>query len=270
MGVCQLSVAIITYNEEKNIAECITSCLEIASEIVVLDSYSTDKTIEIAASFERVTIHQHPFDGHIEQKNRAIALCQNKWVLALDADERVSDDLRRLIQQTLANNPDKDGYKIKRLTFHMGRFIRHSGWYPQYRYRLFKKDRASWVGENPHDYIQLNGQGGKLSADIIHYSFFDLSEQIETINKFSSIVSFTRHHKGQNFSVFKSIWKPMGKFLEIYFFKRGFLDGYPGFVIAAASSFSTFLKFAKIYEYDKAIIERPSNIRKDYGISKSN
>ena len=149
----------------------------------------------------------------------------------------------------------------------MGQYIRHSGWYPQYRYRLFHKDKAQWVGENPHDFITINGEGKKLAADIIHYSFLDLSQQIDTINKFSSIVSYTRHQKGQHFSVFKSLYKPFGKFLEIYIFKRGFLDGYPGFVIAIASAFSTFLKFAKIYEYDKGIQERPSNIRKDYGKS---
>ncbi|MEM7183826.1 MAG: glycosyltransferase family 2 protein [Spirochaetota bacterium] len=197
-----LSVAIITFNEENNIHDCIASCHEIADEVIVLDSFSKDETLTIARKFAKVKVHQHPFNGHIEQKNRAIGLCNNPWVLSLDADERSTPKLNQLIQKTLENKPDVAGFKVRRLTYHMGQYIRHSGWYPQYRYRLFHKDKAEWIGENPHDYITISGEGKKLAADIIHYSFLDLSQQIETINKFSSIVSYTRYQKGQHFSIF--------------------------------------------------------------------
>jgi glycosyltransferase involved in cell wall biosynthesis len=260
-----LSVAIITFNEESNIGDCIRSVTELSDEIIVLDSFSTDKTVEIAGSFPGVKVFQQKFKGHIQQKNNAIELCNCQWVLSLDADERVSPELKESIRlELLKNRTDIFGYKIARLTFHLGRFIRHSGWYPLFRYRLFRKGYAKWTGENPHDYIEITGKGDKLKGDIIHYSFKDLSHQVDTINKFSSIVSFTRFKKNKTFYIIKSLYKPVVKFLEIYVFKLGFLDGYPGFVIAISSAYSTFLKFAKIYEYDKNIIERASNLRTDY------
>jgi len=264
-----ISGAIITYNEEKNIKDCIESLYEICEEIIVLDSFSTDKTKEIATSFSKVKFYQHEFDGHVEQKNRALTLCKYEWVISLDADERISPKLKNEILE-LKKHPEKmnqyNGFKISRLTYHLGRFIYHSGWYPQRRYRLFKKDFAFWEGENPHDYIKIKGKGGTLKGDIIHYSFKDLSHQIDTINKFSSIVAFNRYNRNKRFSILKCLYKPIVKFLEIYVFKLGFLDGFAGFTIAVASSFSTFLKNAKMYELQKKLIERPSNLRPDYKV----
>ncbi len=264
----KLSVAIITFNEEKHIKDCIESVLEIADEIIVLDSFSTDRTKEIAESYPSVHFSASPFPGHVEQKNKAIALCKNDWVLSLDADERVDPTLKEEILGFLEKEDILEvGFKIARLTKHMGRWIKHSGWYPQRRYRLFQKEFATWVGENPHDYIELKqGKlGSVMRGDILHFSFVDFSAQIYTINQFSSIVAYTRFSKGQKFSVWKSILKPFGKFIEIYFFKFGFLDGIPGLYIALASSFSTFLKYAKIYELERGEISFPSNVRKDYG-----
>ncbi len=261
----KLSVAVITYNEEKNIKDCIDSFLDIADDIVILDSFSTDKTERIAKSYKKVRFFKHKFTGHIEQKNRAIDLCNGEFILALDADERVSEGLRTEIQNLMAGDTIKNGYKIPRLTFHMGKFIRHSGWYPLKRFRLFKKGFGNWVGENPHDFIEISGTKSALNGDIIHYSFSDLTHQVDTINKFSSIVSFTRFKKGQGFSLAKCIWKPFVKFIEIYFWKLGILDGFAGYTIAVSSAYSTFLKHAKIYEFEKANLNRPSNLRADYG-----
>lgn len=264
----ELSVAIITYNEEARIADCIESVHEFADEIIVLDSFSTDATEKIAKSYKKVKFAQQKFEGHIEQKNDAIEMCSGSWILSLDADERVTQKLSRQIQQFLKEKQhDYDGVRIPRLTYHMGHFIRHSGWYPLHRFRLFRKGMAKWTGENPHDYIEMKpgSRSLKVSGDILHYSFKDLSDQVDTINKFSSIVSFTRHRRGQKYSWLKVLFKPVSKFWEIYLFKRGFLDGVPGFVIAVASSFSTFLKYAKIYELEKKVIQRPSNLRADYG-----
>ncbi len=262
-----VSVAIITFNEEKNIEDCIRSVEAIADEIVVLDSFSTDRTEEIARSFPRVRFEKHAFDGHVQQKNRALDLCKNSWVLSLDADERLSPELAREIagldEKKIADEGIA-GFRMPRLTYHMGRAIRHGGWYPQRRYRLFQKSAARWEGENPHDYIVINGKGASLKGDLVHYSFTDLSQQIDTINKFSSIVAFNRHAAGRPFQLLKTLVKPPVKFLEIYLFKAGFLDGFPGFTIAVASAFSTFLKFAKIFEMDRRYIERPSNLRADY------
>ncbi|MBM9501832.1 glycosyltransferase family 2 protein [Leptospira sp. 201903071] len=262
----KISVAIITYNEERNIGECIESCLEIADEIVILDSISSDQTEKIAKSYPNVRFFKQKFKGHIEQKNDAIALCKFDWILSLDADERVSPELQSSLREFKEKSEDdRNGFQVSRLTFHMGRFIRYSGWYPQFRYRVFKKGNAVWVGENPHDYISIQGKGGKLSGDIIHYSFRDLTHQVNTINQFSSIVAMTRQKKGKRFSLLRTIYKPFSKFIETYFFKFGFLDGFPGWVIAVSSAYSTFLKDAKQYELEKKIIERPSNVKEGYG-----
>jgi len=261
-----LSVAIVTYNEEKNIKDCIESVHDFADEVIILDSYSNDRTLEIASEYSKVQIYQHPFSGHIEQKNRAIELCHGEWILSIDADERVGLCLKQEIINLLSQDLSKyNGFKIARLTFHMGRFIYHGGWYPLYRYRLFRKGYGRWTGENPHDYLEIQGKGKNIKGDILHYSFLDLTHQVDTINKFSSIVGFTRFQKGVKFPILKSIYKPFVKFLECYIFKLGFLDGYAGFVIAISSAYSTFLKFAKLYELDRGFIERPSNLRKDYG-----
>lgn len=263
----KLSVAIITYNEERNIGECIESCLEIADEIVVLDSNSTDQTEKISKSYPNVRFFKQKFKGHIEQKNDAIALCKFDWILSLDADERVSPELQTSLRKFKEEESveERNGFQVSRLTFHLGRFIRYSGWYPQFRYRIFKKGHAIWVGENPHDYISIQGKGGKLPGDIIHYSFRDLTHQVNTINQFSSIVAMTRQRKGKRFSILRTIYKPFSKFIETYFFKFGFLDGFPGWVIAVSSAYSTFLKDAKQYELEKKIIERPSNVKEGYG-----
>ncbi|TGK13881.1 glycosyltransferase family 2 protein [Leptospira fletcheri] len=262
-----LSVAVITYNEERNIGDCIRSCRDIAEEIVVLDSNSTDKTEEISRSFPEVKFRSQKFSGHVEQKNDAIALCKNEWILSLDADERLSDELKESLRIFLESPEDGalDGLKVARLTFHMGRFIRFSGWYPQTKYRIFRKSKARWTGENPHDYLVVDGKGKKISGDILHYSFRDLSHQVDTINKFSSIVAWTRFRKGKVFRLTRTIYKPFVKFWEIYLFKLGFLDGFPGFAIAVSSAYSTFLKEAKIYELSDHLIQRPSNLREDYG-----
>ncbi len=261
----KFSVAIITFNEEKNIKACIESVVEIADEILVLDSNSNDNTKKIASKFKKVKFFNQDFKGHIEQKNDAIKLCRGEWILSLDADERASKELMAEIKNIILENPNIDGYKIRRLTFHMGKFIKHSGWYPQYKYRFFKKEKAFWTGENPHDYIEIQGVGKKIHSDIIHYSFKDLTHQVDTINKFSSIVAFTRFHKNKKFNTLNLITKPFIKFLEIYIFKLGVLDGLQGFVIAISSSYSAFLKEAKIYELEKKYIKRPSNLRMDYG-----
>ena len=260
------SVAVITFNEELNIKECIESFHDIADEVIILDSFSTDKTLEIARHFKKVKIFTNEFKGHIEQKNKAIDLCNGTWILSLDADERISPELKNEIV-TIVNKKEIDyqGYKIPRLTYHIGKFIKHSGWYPLKRYRFFLKGFAKWTGENPHDYIEITGSGSSLNGDIIHYSFKDLTHQVDTINKFSSIVAYTRYIKNTKSPILKSIYKPLIKFFEIYLFKLGFLDGYAGFIIAISSSYSTFLKFAKLYELQKGLIKRPSNLRKDYG-----
>ena len=263
-----ISATIITFNEEENLRDCIASVHDWCDEVIVLDSHSTDGTRRVAESFEKVRFFTHDFDGHIQQKNRAIELASGDWIFSLDADERATERLARSVQDFIESRPDASGARVKRLTWHLGRFIRHGGWYNA-RYRLIRKGKGRWMGENPHDYILVDGakrptQGPVLAGDLLHYSFRDLTHQVDTINKFSSIVAFTRAGRGKRASILKLIYKPWWKFIELYFLKLGFLDGFAGFVIAVSSAYSTFLKFAKLYEIRRLGLKRPSNLREDY------
>lgn len=262
----KLTVAIITYNEEANITACLDSVNELADEIVVLDSFSTDRTEQICRTYPKVSFLQNPFDGHVQQKNRAIEHCSHEWILSIDADERVSPQLRASIEKFLQNEIASDivGAKFPRLNRHMHKDIRHCGWYPNARYRLFRKGCARWGGENPHDKIILDGRGVMLAGDLLHFSCLDLAHQVQTVNSFSSIAALTRYNKGKRFHLWRILLKPVSKFVEIYLVKRGFLDGLHGFIIAVSSAFSTFLKEAKLFELDRLGGEVPSNLSSRY------
>ena len=255
-----LSAAIITFNEEENIKDCLDSLSDFVDEIVVLDSFSTDATEEVCRANPKVRFYQHPFDGYIEQKNRAFEKCRSDWILSLDADERVSAELRDSIEDLVNRNPKIAGAKFPRLTYHMHRYIRYSGWYPNARYRLIRKGMAEWGGNNPHEKLLLKGKGVKIKGDLIHFSAKDLSDQIKTINAFSSLTALTRYNKGKKFHLWRLLFKPVSKFIEMYLVKRGFMDGMQGFIIAVSSSFSSFLKEAKLYELDVLGSEKPSNL----------
>jgi len=246
----KLSVAIITYNEEKNIKRCIESVKGIADEIVVVDSLSTDKTCEIAKSLGAKVILQK-FLGHIKQKQLAVDNCKNDWILSLDADEALSKELQNEIKELLKEPLNYDAYKMPRLSFHLGRWIKHGGWYPDKKIRLFNRKKAYWGGYNPHDKVIVNGSVGELKGDILHYVFKDLRHNVDTNNSYSSIMAEDLYKKGKKFSIIKLLLKPIGKFLEVYIYKRGFLDGLPGFIIAVGASYSMFLKFAKLWELQK-------------------
>ncbi len=259
-----LSAAIITYNESENIEDCLASVADFVDEVVVLDSFSTDDTEQICRRFEKAKFYRHPFDGYIAQKNRAADLCTSQWILFIDADERVTPELKRSIEGFLSANPDVAGAKFPRLTYHMHRFIRHGGWYPNARYRLYRKGRAHWGGNTPHEKLILDGPGKKLTGDLVHYTAKDLSDQVATINAFSSIAALTRYNKGKRFHLWRLLVKPMSKFVEMYGFKRGFLDGMQGFIIAVSSAYSSFLKEAKLYELDALGSDKPSNLSSLY------
>lgn len=262
----KLSAAIITLNEERNIRDCLESVESLADEIVVLDSFSTDRTEEICREYPKVRFCQNAFSGHVQQKNLAAEKCKGEWILSLDADERISGELQESISNFLGDGPSDEiaGAKFPRLTFHMKRPIRHCGWYPNARYRLFRKGRAHWGGENPHDKLILQGRGTALEGNLLHYSFVDLSDQVKTINSFSSIAALTRHQKGNKFHLWRLLLKPITKFLEIYLVKRGFLDGIQGLIIAVSSAYSSFLKEGKLFELDRLEGSAPSNLPARY------
>ncbi|RJQ76886.1 MAG: glycosyltransferase family 2 protein [Desulfobacteraceae bacterium] len=265
-----LSVSIITYNEEDNIQDCLDSVQDLADEIVILDSFSTDQTESICLKNAKVKFSKHIFDGHIQQKNRALEKCSGEWILCIDADERVSQELQSSIEGFLLKNPqDIAGVKFPRLAFHMHRYIRHGGWYPNARYRLVRKGMAFWGGENPHDKLILKGKGLKIQGDLIHLTERDLSDQVKTINNFSSIAALMRFNKGKRYRIWRLLFKPVSKFVETYILKFGFLDRTQGFIIAVSSAYASFLKEAKMFEMDVLGSDKPSNLNNSYQKTRS-
>ncbi len=245
----KISAAIITFNEEKNIKRCIDS-LDFCDEIIVVDSLSSDNTCKIAKELGAKVIDQK-FLGHIDQKQLAVDYCSNNWVLSLDADEEVSEELKKTILSLLQNDFKYDAFSMNRISFHLGRWIKHGGWYPDRKIRLFNKTKAKWGGYNPHDKVIVNGTVGYISGDLKHYVFTDLRQNIDANNSYSSIMANDLYRNGKKFSYIKLFLKPLGKFLETYIYKRGFLDGMPGFIIAVGAAYSMFLKFSKLWELEK-------------------
>ncbi|NPA43922.1 MAG: glycosyltransferase family 2 protein [Chlorobi bacterium] len=247
----KLSVVIITFNEEKNIDKCLLSVKDIADEIIVLDSFSTDKTEEICKS-HNVKFFQHKFDGHIQQKNRVVTYAKNEFVLSLDADELLSDKLKKSISE-IKETLKFDAYYFNRLNFYCGKEIRHSAWYPDKKIRLWNKNKAKWGGVNPHDTVILQ-EGAKmqyLKGDLLHYSFTSIEQHINQINKFSSIKAEAAFASGKKTNFLKIIFKPSIKFFIQYFIKLGFLDGFYGLVICKNSAHAEFLKQVKLYRLQK-------------------
>lgn len=244
----QLTVAIITYNEENNIARCIGSVKEIADEILVVDSFSTDKTEEICLSLGARFI-KNPFAGHIEQKNVALDLATHDYVLSLDADEALSPELLKEIK-AIKNNFVMDGYKFNRLTNYNGHWVRYSGWYPDTKLRLVKKNAARWSGVNPHDILKPNDPNkvGFLKGDLLHYSYESIAAHVIQTDKFTTIAARAAYKQGKRSSLFKVFTRPIFKFVRDYFFKRGFLDGRYGFIICCINSLYALLKYAKLHE----------------------
>ncbi|MBI3500882.1 MAG: glycosyltransferase family 2 protein [Bacteroidetes bacterium] len=244
----QLSVVIITFNEEKNIGRCLDSVKEIADDIVVIDSFSTDKTEEICKS-KGARFVSHKFDGHIEQKNFAVTQAKFPHILSLDADEALSDELKKNIL-AVKNNWTNDGYYMNRLTNYCGQWIHHCGWYPDRKLRLWDSRKGKWGGMNPHDKFEMNEKNkvGFLQGDILHYSYYSIDEHYKQAEKFAEISAREMKKQGRKISVSMIYLKTGFKFLRNYFFKLGFLDGKYGFVICKITAWETYLKYRNLYD----------------------
>ncbi len=246
-----ISVVIITHNEEKNIGRCLESVKRVADEIVVVDSFSEDDTRIICNEYN-IKFVEHPFEGHIEQKNWAVTQATYPHVLSLDADEALSPELETAILK-VKENWTHDGYFFNRLTNYCGKWIKHCGWYPDRKLRLWDSRKGKWGGINPHDEYFLEDGGSKkyLKGDILHYSYHSIRQHIEQVNTYTEIGARQAFTKGKSSNVLKIIIKSVWKFFRDYIFKGGFLDGYYGFVICAISAHATFLKYVKLKEFNK-------------------
>ena len=242
----KISAVVITFNEERNIKRCLESLVGVADEIVVVDSYSTDRTEEICRSFNARFI-KHRFKGHIQQKNWAILQASSPYILSLDADEALSDNLRTSILRA-KENWTHDGYYFNRLTNYCGKWIRHTTWYPSRKLRLWDARKGSWGGFNPHDRFYLKPGASKhlLKGDLLHYSYYSISEHLAQINSFSSILAQSYYQRGRRVNMFTIMFRPLWRFINDFLLRAGFMDGYYGFVVSVNSAHEVFLKYVKL------------------------
>jgi glycosyltransferase involved in cell wall biosynthesis len=241
-----LSVVIITLNEERNIERCLHSVKGLADEVVVVDSFSKDRTADLCRTLGAKVV-EHPFEGHIEQKNYALTQARSPYILSLDADEELSKELHESIL-SVKNNWTHDAYAMNRMTNYCGSWIRHGGWYPDRKVRLFDKRKAAWGGANPHDKIVLNEGATEMSleGDILHYSYYDKSDHLRQIDYFTGISAQNLFKQRRRPSLVRMLFGPIVKFTRDYILRGGFLDGSAGLTISILSAKAVFIKYAKL------------------------
>lgn len=245
----KLSVAVITKNEASNITAALES-VAWADEILVVDSHSTDDTVAIARRFTgRVVVRD--WEGYGVQKNYAASVAQHDWILSLDADERVSPALASEIQTLLRNEPAHRGYRIPRVAFHLGRWIRSTDWYPDYQLRLYDRRKAQWDARLVHESMRVDGTVGTLKGELQHYAYRDLSHHLQTIDRYTTLAARQMLAQGRRASMFDVVVHPPLAFLRNYVLKLGIRDGLAGLVISAMNAFYVFMKFAKLRELQK-------------------
>jgi len=246
----RVSVTIITLNEASNIEACLAA-VSWADEVLVVDSGSTDDTVARAqARGARVIVRAWP-GSYAAQKNFAAAETTHDWILSLDADERVTPALAEEIRQVLANPGETAGYRIPRLTWHLGRWIRTTDWYPDNQLRLYDRRRADWPPRLVHESVTARGPIGYLKHDLEHYAYRDIAHHHDAMNRYTTLAARQMFEKGRRATVFDLAVHPPAAFFRNYVLKRGFLDGLPGFIISRMNAHYVFLKFAKLWELQK-------------------
>ncbi len=246
-----LSAYLITRDEEKNIARAIES-VRWMDEVVVLDSGSTDRTVEIAEGLG-AKVRIEPFRGFVDQKNRAMELCGGNWLFNLDADEEATPELRDSILGVLTGARDclPDAFAVNRRTLYMGRWIRHCGWYPEYRIRLSRKGSARWEGELLHEGLRGNGSPGRLAGDLLHRPYAGMAEHARKIVFYSDLWAGREAARGRKARVIDLVTRPAARFLRMYVLRAGFLDGVPGFAASVMGAWYVFMKYAKLHELSR-------------------
>lgn len=244
----KFSATIITFNEEANIERCLKSLLPVADEIIVVDSFSSDRTVEIAEACGAKVIRRN-FKGFTDQKNFAVESASYDHIISLDADEVLSEELQQEVLKA-KDNWKYDGYAMNRLTNYCGQWIKHCGWHPEWKLRLFDRRKGSWKGDLIHESLEIKGKTAKLNGVLLHYSYPTISSHITQTEKFTNIASLEAYRKGKKVNpVFHIIFYPYLFFIKKYFIQNGYRDGYYGFVICAISAFGKMLKYIKLNEY---------------------
>lgn len=239
----RISATIITFNEQRNIARAIES-LRCCDEVVVVDSGSVDRTVEIARELGARVI-EHPWEGFASQKNLAAESAANDWIFSVDADESLSEALEAEIWQLKKRDPQFDAYTMPRLAQYMGRWILHSGWYPDRKVRMYDRRKATWTGSYVHESVQVDGSIGHLDANLLHHTCDSLSQHLETMNRYTTLAAEQMVADGVRIGWRHLLLDPPWTFFRTYFLKRGFLDGTEGLAIAHMASLYNFVKYAK-------------------------
>lgn len=253
-----ISAAIISFNEEACIVECLESLRGVVDEIVLVDSNSTDRTRELAAPYVDRLIEQ-PFLGHVEQKNLAVAHAAHDWVLSLDCDERLTSELARSIRDVKERLDEHAAWEFTRKTFYVYRWLEHL-WYPEWRTRLFDRRRARWGGTNPHDKVIVSqGTLGRLRGDCLHRSFESVAAHVKTLQSFTDIAAGELLRKGKRVGVLDPLIHASWTFFRLYVLQRGFLDGFAGLCACMLSFCHVFVKYAKVLTAQRG--ERPGSAR---------
>ena len=241
----KISAIVITYNEEKNIERCLSSIAWV-DEIVVVDSESTDDTKKIASEFTP-RVFDIKWEGFGKAKDFAKDKASHQWILSVDADEVVTEDLKDEIQRITRSEDSLDGYYISRKSNFLGKWIKHGGWYPDYVLRLFKKDKAKFNHSMVHEKVWVEGKTGYLKNDLLHYTDPDFDHYLEKLNRYTSLGAEELFRKGKRAELFDVIFRPWAVFFKMYFVRKGFLDGLSGFILAVSSAFHVFSKYVKLW-----------------------
>jgi glycosyltransferase involved in cell wall biosynthesis len=240
----QISAIIITYNEEKNIERCLSS-IDWVDEIVVVDSQSTDDTKKIASEFTS-RIFDIKWEGFGKAKEYAKDKASGPWIVSVDADEVVTEDLKEEIQRTIRAEDSLDGYYIPRKSNFLGKWIKHGGWYPDYVLRLFKKDKGKFNDTMVHEKVEVNGKIGYFENTLLHYTDPSFDHYLEKLNRYTSLSAEQLFREGKKAGVLGLIFRPSVTFFKMYLVRRGFLDGVSGFILAVSSAFYVFSKYVKL------------------------
>ncbi|MFZ9964830.1 MAG: glycosyltransferase family 2 protein [Terrimicrobiaceae bacterium] len=248
-----ISAFVVCKNEAANIDRCLAS-LAWCNEIVVVDSGSTDGTLEICAKHGARVVHRD-WTGYVDQKAHGLSLCSQPWILNLDADEEVSPELCEEIKAILRRDADgrvsENGFELLRVVFYLGRWWRLGGWHPEWRLRLARREKVTWHGEEPHEHARVPGAVSRLHGELRHYTYRDIVDQVARMNSHTSAAARSLHAKGRRAGLSDLLLKPKARFFKFYILRKGWREGFPGFLVACMEAVSVYLKYFKLWELNR-------------------